>query len=670
MEFVVVVAFRHFFHQFVELCHCPAVQFHHVFRRHQIIGIETVEVAKAVAGGVSELQIALSELFKDLVGAADIHMVIGRAGPEAEHVCTVFIGDLSRIHAVAERLVHGTAFAVHGPSVSDALFKRSAFSQCADCCQQGRLEPSTVLIQTLEIYGGRPEALVMLHGSKVGGAGIEPSVQSIFFFGEVLAAAVRANKAFGKDLVCLVEIPCIGTFFGKQCGNGIPGLVGDDRFAAVFAVKYRNGEAPFSLTGDAPVHTLVDHGFHAVLAPFGNPADLVTCIDGVAAEGVHGAEPLRSGTEDDLAVTAPAVRIAVENLLRCEQRAVFSHVFQDDGVGLRSSEPCVFAGIFGVSALIIHRDDHLGVIAAAGLEVLCTKAGSGVNTSGTGIHGDIVCQHDKRGLRQERMICQHVLKEAAGMTIDHFVLGKAALFHDGFHQSFGHDVDLAVAGFHQNVVIVGVQRDAEVAGKRPDRGGPDHEVDFRQIDVGKLAQIIVDGELYEYRGTGIVFILDLCFCQCSLVVGAPVNRLEALVDIALLVHLTEDLDFFCFELRIHGLVGMLPVANDADAFEAVHLNIDVMLGKVMTGVAELRGAHGFPVQLVLLNDCRFNGHAVVVPSGDIRSVVSAHGIGAGDEILDGFVQSMSHVRCAVGERRAVMQVEQRFALVLLEHFII
>ena len=174
----------------------------------------------------------------------------------------------------------------------------------------------------------------------------------------------------------------------------------------------------------------------------------------------------------------------------------------------------------------------------------------------------------------------------------------------------------------------------------------------------------MDGELYEHGGAGVVLILDLCFRQCSLIVRAPVNGLESLVDIALLVHLTEDLDFLRFEFRIHGLVRMLPVTDDANALKAFHLNIDVMLCKIMTGIPELRSAHGLAVQFVLLDNGRFNGHAVVIPSGDVRSVVSAHGIGTGDEILDGFVQSMSHMRCAVGERRAVVQVEQRFAFVL------
>ena len=45
--------------------------------------------------------------------------------------------------------------------------------------------------------------------------------------------------------------------------------------------------------------------------------------------------------------------------------------------------------------------------------------------------------------------------------------------------------------------------------------------------------------------------------------GAPVDRLEALVDIALLGHLTKDLDLAGLKLGLEGEVGMLKIANHA-----------------------------------------------------------------------------------------------------------
>ena len=188
--------------------------------------------------------------------------------------------------------------------------------------------------------------------------------------------------------------------------------------------------------------------------------------------------------------------------------------------------------------------------------------------------------------------------------------------------------------------------------------------------MGELAQVIVHGELHIHRGAGVVLILDLRLGQGGLVVGAPVHGLEALVDVALLVHCTEDLDLLGLKAGIHGLVGVLPVAHHAHALEAVALDIDVVVGKLMAGTAELRDAHGLVVQLVLLDDGGLDGHTVVVPAGDIGRVVAAHRVGTGDEVLQGLVERVTHVQSAVGERRAVVQSEAGLALVLLEHHVV
>ena len=73
------------------------------------------------------------------------------------------------------------------------------------------------------------------------------------------------------------------------------------------------------------------------------------------------------------------------------------------------------------------------------------------------------------------------------------------------------------------------------------------------------------------------------------------------------------------------------------------------------------------VQLVLLDDGR---HAVVIPAGDVGSIVPAHGRRAVDEVLDALVERVAHVQRAVGERRAVVQREQGLAAVLLEKLVV
>ena len=90
----------------------------------------------------------------------------------------------------------------------------------------------------------------------------------------------------------------------------------------------------------------------------------------------------------------------------------------------------------------------------------------------------------------------------------------------------------------------------------------------------------------------------------------------------------------------------------------------------MAGGAEVRHAHGLVVQFVLLDDGGLDGHAVVIPAGNIGGVVAPHGVHTGDEVLDGLVQGVAHMQRAVGERRAVMEGEQGLALVLLQQLVI
>ena len=82
-----------------------------------------------------------------------------------------------------------------------------------------------------------------------------------------------------------------------------------------------------------------------------------------------------------------------------------------------------------------------------------------------------------------------------------------------------------------------MQRDGEVAGQRPDRGRPDDEVQLAPVKMAELAEVVVHRELDVHGRAGVVLIFDLRLGQRRLVVIAPVHGLEALVDVALLVHL-------------------------------------------------------------------------------------------------------------------------------------
>ncbi len=481
---------------------------------------------------------------------------------------------------------------------------------------------------------------------------------------------MRAAEALRQDLLRRLLEPGVAALGLEERGHGLDALLGADGLAAVVTVEDGDRQTPAALTGDAPVAALTDHGGHALLAPGGEPADVLAGADGILLEGVDRAEPLRGGAEDDGVLAAPAVRVAVDNVLRGEESAALLHVLEDDGVGFLCGEAGVLAGVFRVAALIVHGDDHLGAVAQAGLVVVGAEAGRGVHAAGAGIHGDVVGRHQQAGLGQEGMLREHALEEEPLMGLHDLPAVDLAGLHDGLDQGFGHDEHLARGDPHDGVAVAGAQRDAEVAGQRPDRGGPDQEEEPGAVEMGELAQIVRHRELHVHGGDGVVLILDLGLGQRGLVLGAPVDRLEPLVDVPVLVHLAEHAHFLRLEALVHGQVGVLPVGDHAETLEALALPVNVLFGVGVAGGAEIGHGHGLVVELLLLDDGALDGHAVVVPAGDVGRVVPAHRVGADDEVLDGLVERVAHVDIAVGEGRAVVQREARMAFVLFQHLMV
>ena len=525
-ELVVLIGGLALDEQLVELRDCPEVELRHCLGRGQMVGIEVGQVIEAELCRVAELEIVLADLLEDGVRASDVDMVVGRASPQTADVRAVLLKDVRRIDAVAERLVHRLAFTVDGPAVRDALFEGSPFPQRADCGQKRRLEPAAVLIKTLEVNGRRPEALVLLHGSVVGRAGVEPAVQRVGFLVKVLAAAMRAGEAFGDELVGVLFEPDVRAKLAEELGDLFDRFVRADGLAAVFAVEHGNRQTPAALTRDAPVVALADHGLHAVNAPCGQPAHIVARGARLVLERFDRAEPLRGCAEDDRLLAAPAVRIRVDDFLGGEQHARFLHVLENDGVGVVDDHAGILACVVGVAALVVHRNDHVHAVALAGLIVVCAEAGRGVDAAGTGIHCDIVGENQTGGLGQEGMRCEHVLIEVTGVGLKDRVVLDVADGHDLFDERLGDDVHLAVIlVLHDGVALVGVQGDGKVAGQRPDRGRPNDEVELGLVEMAQLAEIVVHRELDVHGRAGIVLILDLRFSQGGLVVIAPVNGL-------------------------------------------------------------------------------------------------------------------------------------------------
>ena len=169
----------------------------------------------------------------------------------------------------------------------------------------------------------------------------------------------------------------------------------------------------------------------------------------------------------------------MDDFLGGEENARFLHVLENDGVGVVDDHAGIFARVVGVAALIVNGNDHIHTVALAGLIVVRAEAGSRVDAAGTGVHRDIISQHQTGGLREEWVACEHVLIEAAGMGLDDGIMLDLADVHDLLAECFGHDIHFAVILiFHDDVAFHRVECNREVAGKRPDRGRPDDEVEL------------------------------------------------------------------------------------------------------------------------------------------------------------------------------------------------
>ena len=625
-------------YQLVQLGQGPAVQLFHLFHGNQVVGVELVEVAQAVPGGVAEFQVVLGDLLEDLLGAAHIGMVVGGGGPQADNIRAEVLNEVGRIDAVAQRLVHGPALTVYGPAVGQHLFEGGALIQRANGGQKGRLEPATVLVRALQIHVGGPQLGGAVHqGSVVGGAGVEPAVQSVLLLVEFLAAAVGAGEALGNQLHGFLLKPDVGAELVEQLGQLLNGFGGGHGLAAVAAVEHGDGQTPAALTGNAPVGPLPDHAGHPILTPGGIPLDVLDGFDGLILKRLHGAEPLRGGPEDDGLLTAVVVGVGVDNFLGGEQHAAFLHVRQNDGIRLFGLEPCVLARVVGVAAVVVHGHHQLHAVAHAGLVVVSAEAGGSVDTARAGVHGDVLGVDQPGGLVHEGVLSQHIFEEGTGVGGENLVILKTADLHDLAHQGLGHDIGFAVVRLHQGVLLPGMQADGQVAGQGPDGGGPDHEVSLAQVELAELALIVLHGELDVDSGTGVILVLNVSLRHGGDAVGAPGHGLQALVDIALVEHPAKDLDLLGLKVLVHGAVGVLPVAHNAQTLETRHLLLDEVLGEVLTGLPEL--GHGQILVQLLLGclDGTLDGQAVVVPAGDVGGVVAHHGVAADDEVLQGLV---------------------------------
>jgi hypothetical protein len=206
--------------------------------------------------------------------------------------------------------------------------------------------------------------------------------------------------------------------------------------------------------------------------------------------------------------------------------------------------------------------------------------------------------------------------------------------------------------------------DRLVGRQRPRRRRPDHR-EGRAAQVGQpegggnLGGVVIMHLEGDVDGRGIlVLVLDLGLGQRRTTVETPVNRLEALVEITVLEDPAERAHFVGLGLEAHGQVGVVPVAQHAEADEVLLLALD-LLGSI--GTAQLAHLVGGDILAVLLLDLVLDRQAVAVPARHVGRIETAQGLRADDDVLEDLVDRMADVDVAIGIGRAVMEHEARAA---------
>ena len=513
-----------------------------------------------------------------------------------------------------------------------------------------------------------------------GGAGVEPHFQDVGALGVV-------RRVFGAQ-----------DFFGRHAAPGLDAALFDDvgglvhdfhgarmQLARILVQKERDGHAPAALARDAPVRPPGDHVVQAGLAVFGVEAGVLdgverdlaqrlgglhACFSEHAFAFVHADEPLGSRAVDHGRLVAPAVRVAVRDVLGGHQAACVAQGLDDDGHGLPDVLAAKQREVGRVGAVALHRVQDFvqcHAVRAAGVEVFQPIRRRRVHDTraviGRGVVGQV---HGRQAAVAEAAVfaghvVQRVFKFEAAQVLaqggGQHAAGKAVALQARGHQRLGHEQD-AFARVHQRVGDFGVQVQGLVGRDGPGSSGPDdHERvlgQCRQTKGGRQLGRVVRLERHVQRGTLLVLVFDLELGQRRAAVKAPVHRLEAPVHKAALHHALERADFARLVGGIHGLVGVVPFAQHAQALEVHHLLRDLLGGK-----RTALGLHVVATQVaaVFLLDGVFDRQAVAVPTGHVQRVKAFELARLGDHVLEDLVDRMAHVDLAVGVGRAVVQDE-------------
>ena len=286
-----------------------------------------------------------------------------------------------------------------------------------------------------------------------------------------------------------------------------------------------------------------------------------------------------------------------------------------------------------------------------------------MDAAGTGVQSDMLAQDDDGFPIDQRMGAGDEFQLGTAPMVKDLILVGDLSFLEEEIDHLGSYQPLFAANGDKRVIEIRMQANSKVGRDGPGCSGPnDHVGVFRQNTL-----TVSYFEFYVNGGGFHIRIFNLGFCQSSFAMRAPINRLQAFINIAFLGHFGKSADLRSFKIGIQSDIGMIPIAGHAQTTELFLLRFHIAQCKLFAAVAEHQLIGIATIQAQSIDRLGFNRQTMGIPAGHVRRVITAHRFIFNDHILEHFIQSMAQMNIAVGIRRPVMEDEFWLAGVLFQN---
>src|SRR5438105_2322796 len=112
--------------------------------------IKVIQVAQHVLESIADLAVIIGDLSHQLFRSVYVLAKINRGRPQPHNFSPHAVGDVHGIDSIAERLRHGLALRIEGPTVSHdfTIWRVPAYTQRAE---QGRVKPAAILVSAFQV---------------------------------------------------------------------------------------------------------------------------------------------------------------------------------------------------------------------------------------------------------------------------------------------------------------------------------------------------------------------------------------------------------------------------------------------------------------------------------------------------------------------------------------